>query len=240
MNGVTDDEFFFAPLELQTLQYMNKRIQHLISQATGLLPRFLVMRNASQIHDLANLVRGLADQLNSTQKRRLQMLASAHDVYVGKVIVNFGRTCDDCKNRPTQKSNFVVLRAFEACPPQPKLERILDLVDHVEQLQVSGFNSRARFRRTNVASAISALKSALLRQKAPLPRFRKSGFHPEPEIVVLSKKFHCTVCGKFMRYEYVHEDPRYLRRLRRREEREARQNHSFDQEKPSTIERELE
>jgi len=230
------NEFYFSPSDVQRLKRINDLIPELNQQASRLLRRCLTLCNRKQRQELAASLHAIGLQLKSLQKRREEMLACANEPQPSMVIVHLALLCEVCKNLPfedlpLQKTNhdFVVLTEAEACPPQPQLDALLDLADFAEERLISGFKSRAGFERASFTRAVSALQSALLRQKAPLPRFRKSNSYPEPEIVVKTDRFRCSCCGTRVPWEWGHEDPRYLRALRRIEERKARQQGESDQ-----------
>jgi hypothetical protein len=238
------NEFYFEPPELQRFRHLTQRRQHLNRQAGGLLPRCLFVRNATQSRKLAYSIAALARQIVSIQKRRQQMLADAQEPQATLVVYDFGVRCDACKDLPLlhEGDDSVVLAASEVCPPQPEVELVLDLADRVEESLISTLNSRFGARTAGLTRAISVLKSALLKQNAPIPPFRQSSFDPGHEVVILHKRFECTRCGKPMKWPWIFEDPRYIRALRRKQAREAeaQQQAQSVQETCSTVEKEAE
>jgi hypothetical protein len=237
-----DQEFYFTPPELQRLNRINQRIPELNQQASGLLRRCLILRNRKQYQELVDSLEAICHELQSLQKRRQGILASANEPHPTKIIVDFGRRCEACKDLPVrnEEDDSIVLTGSEACPPEPKLDTHLDLADLAEQLLSSGLNSRPGFGTASLKRALSAWQSALLRQKAPLPRPRHSSLHAEAEFVVLHKRFECTYCGRPMRWEWATEDPRYVRALRRSRELKALRQSQPAQETYNRVEGEIE
>jgi hypothetical protein len=216
------NEFYFSYSELQRLRG-NRRIEELNLQAARALPRCLARCKRKQYQELAESLAQIGHELKALQKRRLDILAYANEPHPTKIIIDFGRHCQACEALPMQneQSDLVVLAALEACPIQPELDSFRGLADLAEDLLISGFNSRAGSGRASLTRALSALQSALLGQKTPLPRVRHSSSFNPPDIVVRWKRFECTRCGKSLRWEWAHEDPRYQRALCRLQERKA-------------------
>jgi len=235
------DQFYFIASEVQRLRHLTERMQQLNSRAGALLRRSVSVRNASRSHSVADSIEAVARQMISIQKRRYDMLAYATEPHYSELVAHFGVRCEACEDLHRQRldkgDDFVVLAAWEACP-QPELEPLLDFADLLEELLMSTFNSRFGSRRASLIRALSLLKSALLKQKAPLPRFRPNSFYPQPKIVVLCKRFECTRCGKPMKWERAFEDPRYVRALRRSQARKAEQKALSEQQTSDTVEKE--
>ena len=158
--------------------------------------------------ELANSLEVVARQLGSIQKRRYEMLASAQQSPYRVLVCEAGTRCSDCRDLPRHGNDdeILVLAALEACPLQPELEHLLDIVDFVEERLISRFDSRRGFRTTRLTHGFSALKSALLRQKSRMPRFRRSDFDPEPEMVTFHYTYHCTYRLKQLIRKWEFED----------------------------------
>jgi hypothetical protein len=241
MKTSASSQFYFDDSEVKRLQHLTRRMQQLSNQAGALLRCCISIRNASQSQNVADSLEALARQIILIQKRRYQMLASATEPHYREFVIDFGVRCEACEGLPLmdEGDDLVVLSFSDACPTQPELESLLDLADRVEELLMSTFHLRSGSRRASLTRAFSVLKSALLKQRA-MPRFRPNSLYPEPKFRVLCKRFECTRCGRPMKWEGAHQDPRYIRALRRSQARKAEQKSFSDQATYDKIEKEAE
>lgn len=213
--NATPNEFHLSTSEFQRFRRLSQLQVQLNKHAGGLLRRAESVWNTDQSRTLANSMQAVARQLISIQKRHCEMLASAQEPAYRLLVCELGSRCADCRNLPHRNpaGNIVELAAAEVCRPQPEIDILLDLADIIEERIIFRFNSRPRFGTTTLARALSALKSALFRQKSRLPKFRRSSFDPEPEIIAFAYAYHCTYCLKQLPCEYESEHPPNARLL---------------------------
>lgn len=214
-NAEPPNQFYFRLSEMKRFRHLGERQQQLNSYAGALLHRAGSVWNTGQSRELAISMEAVARQLVSIQKRYYEMLASAQEPPYRLLVCECGRRCATCRNLPRRNpaGGIVELAAAEVCRPRPEIDILLDVADIIEERIIFCFNSRPRFGTTTLARALSALKSALFRQKSRLPKFRRSSFDPEPEIVAFAYTYHCTYCLKQLPCEYEIEHPPNARLL---------------------------